>query len=709
MRARILTTVLLTLAACVLHAREVRVSDAVFGTPPGFRAQPAIQRGGDGYLVAWVDGRIGYEMVFAARLNDAGEAIDRSGFPLGDTHYYRDARPQIIWNGEAWLVFFSSRGRLLMVRVAPDGTRSEPRLILEQARPDPRGRSIATNGKIIVVTYTVELYVPGTHVVVLSMNGDRISDREVDSHAATTGMVVERDGEFVIAWNNFAAGQGELFAIRLDGSGGRFLDAAPRLLGKSPNQIELTRNGNGYLVLEQHWGADRWEFTSHAVSADLATATSPGYVQISDTRRAFVQDGASAVLIAADGPKFQALRFDDAGHAISRDEILQSTLPLGDVAMTRIASGFAASWIVLENESVPRLVTAKLDPAFVPATPPRAVSETAAPQSAPEIAAGASEMLVAWVETFGLHLAQFGYDGARIGEEIVLDDVNTGYRPPVSMLFDGERYVIAYKRALGFAQRQEVVVRFLTPRGGLLPDIVVLPTTYETGEITLAKGRSSTIVLWRRNEGVLAAAIEGTQLRLQPRVIASGTVSSRIAAAWNGESFLVAWAEGFLDWDVYLYNRVVGALVDEDLTLRSPRHVLAPVGPLRSPSISLVSRMLAFDNGANVSLAPIDHNGNAGPVRFVEGTVSRLASEGDQVLLAWNDSQSLRVAPLSADGSLKNEGFRIPTLSSASLARKGNLTIAGYSRFVPEAGDMPRAFLSLTGDTPNPGRRRSAR
>jgi hypothetical protein len=707
MRARILTAALLSLVTCALHAREVSVSDAVFGTPPGFRAQPAIQRGGDGYLVAWVDERSGVTMVFAARLNDAGVSLDRSGFALGETHYYKNARPQIIWNGEAWLVFFSSRGQLLMVRVAPDGTRSEPRVIVQQARPDARGRSIATNGKIILVTYTVELYVPGTHVLVLSMNGDRISDREVDPHAATAGMVIERDGGFVVAWNNFTAGHGELFAVRLDGSG-NFLDAAPRSLGMSSTELEITRHGNGYLVLEQNWGADLWEFTSHAVSADLATATTPGYVQISEPwSRAFVQDGANAVLIAADGRKFHALRFDDAGHAISNDEILQSALPLGDVAMTRTASGFAASWIVLESESVPQLVTAKLDAAFAPMTPQRAVSETAAPQSVPEIAAGASEMLVAWVETFRLHLAQFGYNGARIGEEIVLDDVSVGDRPPVSMLFDGERYVIAYKRALGFAEHQEIVVRFITPRGGLLPDIVSLPTTYETGQITLARGRSSTIVLWRRNEGVMAAAIAGTQLQLQPRVIASGTVMGQISVAWNGQSFLVAWTEGFLDWDVYLYDKVAGALVDEDLTLRSQRRVLVTMGPLRSPRIT--PRMLAFDNGPKVGIAPIDHDGNAGAVRFVDGTVSRLASDGDSVLLAWVDSQSLRVAPLNADGSLKNEGFRIPTLSDASLVRKGNLTLVGYSRVVTEAGEMPRAFLSLTDETPNPGRRRSAR
>ena len=708
MRNKLYAAALFFLITWPLHAGEVRVSDVVFGTPLGMRSQPAIQRGGDGYLVAWADERTFVPMVFAARLDDAGVPLDRSGFALGETLYDGQARPQIVWNGEAWLVFFSSRrGELLMSRVAPDGTHSEPRVITERSRSDPRGRSIATNGRIIVVTYTVAPNVPGTKILVLSMNGVRISEREVDSHAATTGMVVERDGEFVVAWNNFSAGHGELFAIRLDGSG-NFLDESPRLLGKSSMEIEFTGHGNGYLVLEQNWGADRWEFTSHAVSADLATATTPGYVNISDTRRAFVQDGPSAVLIAANGPRFHAFRFDDAGHVSQSDDILQSALPLGDVAMTRTASGFAASWIVLESPYAPRLVAANLDTAFAPMTPPRAVSETAALQTPAAIAAGASEMLVAWLESPGLHLAPFGYNGARLGEDIALGDVNTGYIWPVSMLFDGERYVVAYKRVRSFEQ-QEIVVRFITPRGELLPDSVSLPAGWETAQVTLARGGASTIVLWRRNEGVVAAAIAGTKLQLQPRVIVSGTVSGQIGAAWNGESFLVAWSEGFLDWDIYLYNKIMGALVDEDLTLRSQPRLWASTPGMYSTLLSLAPHMLAFDGGVNAGLARIDSNGNAGPVKLVPGTLAQLAVDGDSVLMAWIDSQVLRVAPLNADGTLKNEGFRIPGVYGGPVARKGNLTIIGYSRVMAEAGDVRRAFLSLTDDTPNPGRRRSVR
>lgn len=715
MRTKLLAAAVLCFVAA-LHAREVRVSDPLLGTPPGTRSLPAIQRGGEGYLVAWVDERANGPMLFAARLDDAGVSLDRSGIELGDAMYSGQTRPQIIWNGAGWLVFWSNRvGQLVMARVAPDGTHGTAEVIAQRGYGDWRGRSVATNGRVILITWPGVWEDPeliGTHVTVLSMNGDRISDRRVDSHASTAGMVLERDGEFVVAWNNIPAEGGELLALRIDGSGGAILDLAPHVLGKSyPG--ELARNGDGFVVVLQEWIADRWIVNSYAVSRDLTIASEPAPVAVNaQAGRTLVQDGASAVLVANDGWKFTALRFDDAGHATNAATILESVQPVGDIALLRTNAGFAASWIVLDAGRPPRLVSALLDSAFGALTPQRAVSETAAPQTASAIAAGASEMLVGWIES-GLHLAQFGYDGARLGDEIVLADINGSYPRPVSLLFDGERYVVAY------LQPSEIVIRFIAPRGGLVADSVRIPVGYEAGRVTLAKGRSSTIVLWRSSAGVVAAALSGTHLELQPRVIASGTVGGQIAAAWNGESFVVAWTEGFLDWDVYLYNRVMGTLVGEDLTA-GERKLLTPISSSRSPSLDLVARgstaFLAVESYPNVAVVRIAKDGNvAAPATLIPGFAPRLAADGDEVQLAWTtlDRLSLRAAPLTAAGTLKDEGFTFPNLYapdwSGAVARKGSAVIVAYSRLVPEVGVMPRVFLSLLDATPNPGRRRSVR
>jgi hypothetical protein len=720
MRVRILTTALLSFVTCLLHAGEVRVSDAMFGTPPGFRAKPAIQRGGDGFLVAWVDERTFGAEVFAARLNDAGVSLDRSGFSLGRT--LEQARPQIIWNGEAWLVFWSSHvGDLMMGRVTTDGTRGEPRVIAPRAWGDPRGRSVATNGRIIVVAYAGTWDDPrftGTYITVLSMNGDRISERQINSQKATTGMVTERDGEFAVAWNRYDSGNAELFAIRLDGSA-NILDASPRLLGKGGAELEFTRHGNGYLVLAQSWGADRWKFTSNAVSADLASSTTPSNVQISESwRRTFVQDGASAVLIAADGSKFRAFRFDAAGHETSNDEILPSALPLGDVAMTRTASGFTASWIVIESTFAPRLVAAKLDPSFVPTTPQRAVSETARPQTPVAIVFGPAEMLVAWLESPGLHLAQFGYDGRRLGDDIVLDDFAGNGLRPVSLLFDGERYVVAYASKRITQQITDAVIHFVAPRGGLLPDSVHLPVGYESTRISLAKGRSSTIVLWRRDTGVMAAALTGTALTAQPRALASGIIADQIAAVWNGESFVAVWYEGHQTIEWPAYDKVAGAFVDEDLQIIGSRRIFTQTNGGSFPSLDAATRgstaFAAFENAGNINILRIEKDGSSAKAPLsVAGTLPHLASDGNDVDLAWFDGNALRVAPLTSTGSLKSEGVTLLNLYNPyvfrAIARRGGLSVVAYSRLVPEAGAMPRAFLSLVDETPNPGRRRSAR
>jgi hypothetical protein len=298
----------------------------------------------------------------------------------------------------------------------------------------------------------------------------------------------------------------------------------------------------------------------------------------------------------------------------------------------------------------------------------------------------------------------------------VLDDFGgTGIRP-VSLLFDGERYVVAYR---GRQNPVDAVIHFITPRGELLPDSVHLPGDYSTFHIALAKGRSTTIALWSRSEGVFAAALSGTTMTAQPRVLASGVIGNQIAAAWNGDAFVVVWFDGVqtIEWPVY--NQLGGAFVSEDLGAVD-RRVFAQDGGSRFPNLDAAARgttvFVAYEHGPNIKVSRIEKDGSVAttPVSMA-GYAPRLASDGSRVDLAWTDGDlsRLRVAPLTDTGTLKNEGLTFPNLYApdffGGLARRGELSAVVYSRVVAEAGTMPRAFLSLTDETPNPGRRRSAR
>src|SRR6185436_2028316 len=99
-------------------------------------------------------------------------------------------------------------------------------------------------------------------------------------------------------------------------------------------------------------------------------------------------------------------------------------------------------------------------------------------------------------------------------------------------------------------------------------------------------------------------------------------------------------------------------LVAEDLTASS-RRILTTTAVTRSPMIELVPRgatpLLAFESGVNVGIQRVNEDGSGGPVTLLPGTAPRLASDGDSVQLSWTDSQSLRVAPLNSDGSLKSQ------------------------------------------------------
>src|SRR6185436_14559667 len=104
--ARLLPTLLaLALSASAALAEEIPISYTdQRGNPPATRRIPDIAAGDDGFLAAWLDERAFSSTVMVARLTDAGEPLDPMGIALGASAW---GRPQVIWNGEAWLVFWS--------------------------------------------------------------------------------------------------------------------------------------------------------------------------------------------------------------------------------------------------------------------------------------------------------------------------------------------------------------------------------------------------------------------------------------------------------------------------------------------------------------------------------------------------------------------------------------------------------------------------
>ena len=729
MRVRLAGHLALFLCAGTLTAREVPVSELKFGTPPGARMQPAVRVGRTGSLAAWVDERNGVRVVFATRLNSNGAPLDRTGIRLGDGR----GLPQIVWNGMAWLVFWTAPDHsLAMARVEENGAATAPRRISDHAPPQDEAHSIVTNGSVIVAAHGG---VPWSsqngnlYVTVLSMDGDVISSTIVDTRTTHSPIAIAQENGFAVAWTFGRPGGGvaELDAIRLD-SQGVIVDETPHTIAFANAHVDLARHGDGYFVLVVN-NTTGMEISTFALHGDLSPASLPSITAVPayDSYTLLTEIGGRAALVYREVPgeiggafRYVAVRFDDAGHESGRQPILTSADHLFDIAIDAGQSGFTAVWVAYRTPSMYSLRGVRFDANLQPVTAPRSLTESAPAQSGAAVAAGANEILVAWREGPAIHLGRIAYDGSRLPlEEVVLYDVDTFAAP--ALLFDGQRYVIAYVSISG-----ELQVRFLEPRGALLYDVLRFDVGFATNVVTLARGRSSTLIAWRSDQGVNAASIEGTAISRTPRVVVSGSKLNGVAAAWNGEKFLVVWHQGYLDYDMTVYDEVMGLRVNEDLSTSGaePRILLKGWRHFIESETALVARgsqwLVALGQYESIAVLRVGAGGTIAGTTYVapSGRYPRLASDGNEALLAWtgSDGQTFKAAALNADGTLAppNTTVQSPLPGhdfgwTSAAAMRGGTAMLTYSRKSIEAGSVTRAFLTLERPGGTVPRRRAVR
>jgi hypothetical protein len=725
-RLPFLVVALLFLVAPLL-AREVPVSEIRLGTPPGERTLPSIAEGRGGYLAAWVDERHGVPMVFAARINNAGVPLDRHGIALGSGH--DSSRPQVIWNGAAWLVFWSSPDHaLMMASVDSNGRASTPQRIADWAPPE-RGRWVATNGSVIVAAHGGSSWgnaeLSKVYATTLTMEGAVIESRILDTRPASTFTVVANDSGFAIAWNVLRlGGPFDLDAVRLN-ERGELLDTAPRNLARGERLDEFVRNNDGYVVVTSHFTTEGPRYESFAVNASLEVVSAPAPLAIGnqDTVVTAFDDHGQAVLVIeeADGnlSHYTAIRFSEDGRERGRQRFVTSANELGALAIVRTTPGFTAAWIALQQPATWKLEGAIFDTELAPLTPERGLTETAPAEGAATVAAGANEMLVAFREPAGVRLRRITYDGERLDlDGVVLTDVAEGVP---EIVFDGTRYAIAY--ISGVFARDMVVVRFLE-NGVLLDDAVQIQVDSYSRDVAIARGRASTVVGWVGDEGVHAATIEGTRLAAVPRIVAPGFTAS-LSIAFNGSHYLFAWQSGFLDWDMILYDKIVGRRFVENLVAAESEPTVLLEKPLTGASaLEVAARsngefVLAFDNNGKIDVMRIGANLHVlKHTTVATGSEPRVASEGDNVTLAWTSNDHvLRAAPLTEEGTLAADGIAVGAPLpgffnfgiTSDLALRHGQTILVYARRAIEAGNIPRVFVTIEGQEARPPRRRAVR
>jgi hypothetical protein len=716
--------VVILLLASSLAAREVPISEIRFGTPPGERTLPSIAAGTGGYLAAWVDERNGTPTVFATRLTSSGEPLDRHGLSLGFGH--DSSRPQVIWNGGAWLVFWSAPNHtLVMARVDRNGAVTPAREIADWAPPEP-GRWAATNGSVIVLAHGGSSWgnfdISKVYATVLSMEGEVLSSRIVDTRPADSMTVLANDNGFAVSWNTKRIGGPlDLEAIRLDARGDA-IDTAPRFLARAEMIVAFMRNGGGYVAVFSNFTTEGPRYFSFAVNASLEAVNTPAPVGIKPSDSvafAFEEDERATLAIEEiDGATsyYTVLGFSEDGRESGRRRFVASEHALGELAIIDGGTGLAAAWIELQNATSYKLEGALFDDELQYVTPERALTETAPAEGVAKVAAGRNEMLVASRDAAGVRLRRITFDGVRLDEDgVVLTDVAD---PAPEIVFDGTRYVIAYVSAQG---QDEVVVRFLETDGTLHADEVRIPANGEHARyVALARGRTTTAIGWITGDGVHAATLEGTRLSAAPRLVGPGLTAS-LQIAFNGSHYLFVWREGYFDWDMVVYNTLLGRRFVENLTAAESQ----PVELLGDESsfadvLDLAARsngefVLALEDRA-VHLMRIDANLHVlARMTVASGHSPRLASEGDNVVLAWTTPEGvLRSTAVTADGTLAPGGIAVtPSIISpfnfgftSDVALRGEKVILVYARRAIEAGSVPRVFVTIEGIDNRPGPRR---
>ena len=734
---RRLAALVALLLACSALAAEVPVSDVILGDPNAYSGPPAIATDGDGFLVVWSDGRSVDSILFAARVTRSGQVLDPTGIPL---HRAGVGRPQVIWNGERYLVFWSEGypGRIMLAEVNRDGSVRPPRTLIDNAVFDEyRGTPVATNGSRILMVYGDKQGTFGwpsrIRVGVRNLDATPVAESVVDA-ADPEDMyhlmdprptIVVNASQFLVSWDVPAAEEGERRAVRFSPNGAR-IDATPRRIGSGATAIAV--NGSGYVVLSA--------YTSWGVSGDLQTITDPVELPLAiNSYPVLIERNGRASLLGLDlrqgteGGIPSVLQFDDQGHAGASQAAPPSA---GSVA--GLSNGhdvlFVTSIRDATFEDPPRLFAVVTNAVTLQAQSPTVPLTSSAPrQEAPSIATNGIDTLTAWREPDGIFAGRVRGNGTRIdGRGVRLSDgIGDGY-PRVA--FDGERYVIAFTHWKG-PQDTEVVVRFISPQSGLLPDEIRVQGANAGLEVALARGGDSVLLVWPDGQKLYAARIRAMQLIDTPLPMTiSGFAALSPAAAWNGNEFLIAWREVVFGFDSESYPRIRGARLSANLTPvdTQSRVLLEETGELSfhwEPSLVwdgtqwvLAATVTRFGRETpEVRVVRID--GNLNPISTTaigKGSAPQLAVADTRVWLAWKEDTAERSLRLGVLDSNEQHVIPAPTPTvyqwpnQFGMTAKGTQVILAYPRIAGvESGTVPRVFLTTAGQAAGPARRRSVR
>jgi hypothetical protein len=224
-----------TIKAALVSRRLTSGPDFVVAEGIGRYTKPAVATNGRVVLVVWYDAGGEMPKVLARRYDMSGNALDAAPIVVAEIRW--NDSPALTWNGEAFLVAYSADRRVLVNRVAEDGSvlDGDGRIVAESFRAANQTRLAIASGSEGTLLVWQDGDVTGQCVVICDppppariegvlLSGDgmpRGATQTILVDAFALGPVlVARGREFLLAWVGLEAG-GRVFSTIVTADGTR--------------------------------------------------------------------------------------------------------------------------------------------------------------------------------------------------------------------------------------------------------------------------------------------------------------------------------------------------------------------------------------------------------------------------------------------------------------------------------------------------------
>lgn len=508
----------------VLDPAGIVISDA-----QGQQSLPRISWSGSVFLVVWADNRAPYDTgtdIRGARVTPTGDVLDPAGIVIGQgtgtEQHAADWVPDVVWDGNRFLVSWRSEFRLGARVVHGDGSMGPPGSILA----NPTGnmpRLAAIGGRVLAVWSDSRAY---------PTDGWDIRARFLDPDApgfgtdpdqllvggtgdqAVMGLVASADGGGVIAWIDHADGDQAITVGRLDETGS-LLD---------PDGITVAGG-----------------FTGSPVAGTVMAPVSGG------------------TLIAY--AKVTVPTSDLEGRVLAPDGTLGAVVQLGATPEAEVPTGIGGDPLLVVGQTGSS-VTNTGEASFVrpldanggPAGPQRVLATAAQEQSAPDIAATGAGWLTTWAERsiaggWDIRVGRLDPDGTMMDGDGHLAASEAGNQRWPAVAWNGQRGVVVW---LDEPTGGRIYARTIAADGDPTGSRVLVGEGAGDGTVPrIASDGNGFLVTWLEPDDedalsiVRAQRLDALGARVGGVVDVSTTGRGTPDVAWLGDAYLVVWT-GFV-------------------------------------------------------------------------------------------------------------------------------------------------------------------